>query len=118
MLRQFQSDEITYRIPKIVPGTYSVDDYGKYIDDLKAFDTKGNLLTVKKTDDNSWTIANAKTLEKITYLVNDSFDTENGKNFGENEIFSPAGTNIDAGKNLMLNTHCFVGYFTNYMSSL
>jgi hypothetical protein len=32
------------------------------------------------------------------------------------KIFSPAGSNIDAGKNIMLNTHCFVGYFTNFMS--
>jgi predicted metalloprotease with PDZ domain len=110
-------DEITYQIPKTVPGTYSEDNYGRYIDDLKAYDTKGNLLVVKKTDVNSWSIANAKTLDKITYLVNDSFDTETGKKkFGEDEIFSPAGSNIDAGKNVMLNTHCFVGYFTNYMS--
>lgn len=110
------TDEITYHIPKTVPGTYSEDNYGRYIDDLKAYDTKGNLLTVKKTDVNSWSIANAKTLDKITYLVNDSFDTETGKKFGGDEIFSPAGSNIDAGKNIMLNTHCFVGYFTNYMS--
>lgn len=111
-------DEITYHIPKTVPGTYSEDNYGRYIDDLKAYDTKGNLLTVKKTDANSWSIANAKTLDKVTYLVNDSFDTETGKKkFGEDEIFSPAGSNIDAGKNVMLNTHCFVGYFTNYMST-
>nr|WP_314897163.1 peptidase M61 [uncultured Flavobacterium sp.] len=110
------ADEITYHIPKTVPGTYSEDNYGRYIDDLKAYDTKGNLLAIKKTDANSWSIANAKTLDKITYLVNDSFDTETGKKFGDDEIFSPAGSNIDAGKNIMLNTHCFVGYFTNYMS--
>ena len=44
------SDEITYRIPKTVPGTYSEDNYGKYIENLKAYDKKGNLLTVKKTE--------------------------------------------------------------------
>ncbi|WP_291102864.1 MULTISPECIES: peptidase M61 [unclassified Flavobacterium] len=110
------TDEITYHFPKTVPGTYSEDNFGRYIDDLKAFDKKGNLLDVKKTDDNSWSIANAKTLDKITYLVNDTFDTETGKGFGNDDIFSPTGSNIDAGKNVMLNTHCFVGYFTNYMS--
>lgn len=111
------TDEISYHIPKTVPGTYSEDNYGRYIDDLKAYDKKGNLLNVKKTDSNSWSIANAKTLDKITYLVNDSFDTETGKKFGGDEIFSPAGSNIDAGKNIMLNTHCFVGYFTNQMAT-
>ena len=113
---KIHTDEITYHIPKIVPGTYSDDDYGKYIDDLKAFDKKGNLLEVKKTDVNSWSIANAKSLDKITYWVNDTFDTEKGSGFGGGDIFSPAGSNIDAGKNVMLNTHCFVGYFTNYMA--
>ncbi|MFV8339728.1 peptidase M61 [Flavobacterium sp. LB3P21] len=108
---KISTDEVTYSIPKIVPGTYSVDDYGKYIQDFKAFDSKGSVLAVTKTDDNTWNIKNAKTLVKITYLVNDTFDTEKGGGFGQNDIFSPAGTNIDAGKNFMLNMHGFAGYF-------
>lgn len=110
------TDTITFRLPKMVPGTYSNDNYGRYIDDLKAYDSRGNSLEVKKIDTNSWFIAKAKTLDKITYWVNDTFDTETGKTFGDEDIFSPAGSNIDAGKNIMLNTHCFVGYFTNFMS--
>lgn len=110
------TNEITYHIPKTVPGTYSEDNYGRYIDDLKAYDQKGSLLDVKKLDDNSWSISKATTLSKITYLVNDTFDTEKGTQFGQDDIFSPAGSNIDAGKNIMLNTHCFVGYFTNFMT--
>lgn len=113
---KIKTDEIIYYIPKTVPGTYSVDDYGKHIEDFKAFDKKGALLTVKKLDVNSWSISNAKTLDKFTYLVNDTFDVETGKGFGGGETFSPAGSNIDAGKNVMLNTHCFVGYFSNFMA--
>jgi len=113
---KIKTDEITYHIPKMVPGTYSQDNYGRYIDDLKAYDKKGNALNVNKKDTNSWSISNAKNLDKITYLVNDTYDIETGKGFGSDEIFSPAGSNIDAGKNVMLNTHCFVGYFTNYMT--
>ena len=104
-------DEVTYSIPKIVPGTYSVDNYGKYIEDFKAFDSKGSMLAVTKTDDNTWSIKNAKSVSKVTYLVNDTFDTEKGGGFGNTDIFSPAGTNIDAGKNFVLNMHGFVGYF-------
>jgi predicted metalloprotease with PDZ domain len=107
------ANEITYHIPKIIPGTYSVDDYGKMIDLFKAFDKKGKELIVTKTDDNSWTIKNAKTLAKITYWVNDTFDTESGGGFGKESIFSPAGTNINEGKNFMLNNHGFIGYFAN-----
>ncbi|MBW4360419.1 M61 family metallopeptidase [Flavobacterium taihuense] len=108
---KIKADVITYSLPKTVPGTYSVDDYGKYIADFKAYDSKGNLLTVSKTDDNTWSIKNAKSLIKITYLVNDTFDTEKGRGFGKDDVFSPAGTNIDANKNFMLNLHGFVGYF-------
>src|SRR5215216_3794606 len=47
------TEAIIYRIPKTVPGTYTEDNYGRYIEDLKAFDKKGNLLEVKKLDENS-----------------------------------------------------------------
>ena len=112
---KIKTDEVIYYIPKTVPGTYSEDNYGRYIEDVKAFDKKGNALSVKKLDVNSWSVSNAKMLDKITYLVNDTYDIETGKGFGSDEIFSPSGSNIDAGKNVMLNTHCFVGYFSNYM---
>ena len=105
------TNDIVFHIPKTVPGTYSADNYGKLIDDLKAFDKNGKELTTAKTDDNSWKISNAKSLTKITYWVNDTFDTESGKGFGKDDIFSPAGTNILEGQNFMVNNHGFVGYF-------
>lgn len=102
------TETTTYYIPKIVPGTYSDDNYGKFIEGIKAYDKNGKELQVIKADDNSWKISGAKSLAKITYMVNDTFDSESS---GTHEIFSPSGTNIDAGKNFMLNTHGFVGYF-------
>jgi len=111
LVPKIKTDRTTYFIPKTVPGTYSTDNYGQYIDNLKAFDAKGNTLPVSKYGDNSWEIESAQKLTKITYWVNDSFDIE-----GENHLFSPAGTNIEAGKNFMINTHGFVGYFAEYQS--
>lgn len=107
----FSSPEVTYQIPKTVPGTYSADNYGKYIEDFKAFDKNGKELTVTHTDENTWKISNAKSLTSVTYYVNDTYDTETGRGFGKEEVFSPAGTNILEGKNFMLNNHGFVGYF-------
>jgi len=114
---KIKTDETIYSLPKTVPGTYSEDDYGKYVADFKAYDAKGNLLTVTKSDDNTWSIKKANTLAKITYLVNDTFDTEKGRGFGKDDVFSPAGTNIDANKNFMLNLHGFVGYFQDKKES-
>ncbi|WP_294818994.1 PDZ domain-containing protein [uncultured Flavobacterium sp.] len=102
----FDSETATYFIPKIVPGTYSEDNYGKYIENFKAYDSKGKELSATKADDNSWKISGAKKLAKVTYLVNDTYDIE-----GTHDIFSPAGTNILAGENFVLNMHGFVGYF-------
>lgn len=107
----FTTETITFHIPKTVPGTYSEDNYGRFIEDVKAYDTKGNLLTISKKDENSWTISDAKKAAKITYLVNDTFDTETTGGIGGKDVFSPAGTNIAAGENFVLNTHGFVGYF-------
>lgn len=106
------TDKITYYIPKTVPGTYSEDHFGKYIEDLRATDSNGKPLVVEKTDKNSWTIVGAKKLGKITYLVNDTFDIES-----EHDVFSPVGSNISAGKNFMINTQAFVGYFKEFMET-
>jgi len=104
----FSAETTTYFIPKIVPGTYSEDNYGKFVENFKAYDKKGKELAVTKADDNSWKIAGAKSLAKVTYFVNDTYDIEGS---GTHEIFSPAGTNIAANENFMINTHGFVGYF-------
>ncbi|MEG9326703.1 peptidase M61 [Salinimicrobium catena] len=103
---EFTSDSTVFYIPKTVPGTYSTSNYGKYSEDLKAYDYKGRELEVIKRDENSWSIPNAKKLDKITYWTNDTFDVP-----GEGGIYSMAGTNILKGQNFLLNLHGFVGYF-------
>ncbi|GGH41637.1 peptidase M61 [Mangrovimonas yunxiaonensis] len=107
---RFTTQTATYRLPRVVQGTYSVSDFGKYIDNLKAFDYDGNELAVSKTDTNTWTIANATQLDYITYLANDTFDQEISGGIGGDAPFSPAGTNIEP-DNYVLNLHGFIGYF-------
>ncbi|GHA27707.1 peptidase M61 [Salinimicrobium marinum] len=105
---RFTTEQTIFYIPKTVPGTYSVSDYGKYAEDIKAYDYDGNELEVVKLSDNSWSISNAGNLDKVTYWVNDTFDVQ-----GEGGIYSMAGTNILEGENFLLNLHGFVGYFEN-----
>lgn len=107
---RFTVETVTYRLPKVVQGTYAVSDFGKYIDDFKAIDYNGNELPVTKTDVNTWTIKSAKKLDKITYLVNDTFDMEAEGGIGKEQPFSPSGTNIEP-TNYVLNLHGFIGYF-------
>ncbi len=103
---RFTTDTTTFNIPKTVPGTYSEDNYGKFTEGFKAIDYKGNELNFIKVDVNSYTIPNAQNLDKVMYLVNDSFDWDN-----EGGVYSMAGTNILKDENFLLNLHGFVGYF-------
>ncbi|WP_449554949.1 M61 family metallopeptidase [Hyunsoonleella ulvae] len=107
---RFTVETVTYRLPRVIQGTYSVSDFGKYIDDFKAIDNDGNEITVNKVDKNSWTITNAKSLDKITYYVNDTYDIETEGGIGGEQPFSPSGTNIED-ENYVLNLHGFIGYF-------
>jgi len=105
---KIDTDEITFRLPKTVPGTYSTDDYGRYLSDFKAFDSKGNQLTANKLDVNSYTIKDAKKLHKISYKIDDTWDSPEIKG---TKIFEPTGSDIVANKEYSINTHCFFGYF-------
>jgi predicted metalloprotease with PDZ domain len=99
--------QVSYRIPKIVPGTYEVYDFGRFVHDFKAYDKSGKELAVEHPDPNTWQMPEGKSVAKITYWVEDTYDTKIKDDF----VFEPAGTNIEEGKNFMLNTFGFFGYF-------
>ena len=104
---KIKDNEIVFYMPKIVPGTYAIADYGRMVSDFHAFDKKGNELEVERLDDNSWKISKARKLEKITYWVEDTYDSDKPGP----SIFQPAGTNIEDDKNFIVNTSGFFGYF-------
>ncbi len=47
---------------------------------------------------------------RIEYFVNDTWDASTASNY----IFQPGGTNIDEGKNVVINHHGFYGYLEGY----
>ncbi|SDI87225.1 M61 family metallopeptidase [Chryseobacterium jejuense] len=109
---KMKSGDIKFHFPKTVPGTYSVDDYGRFVEGIKFYDNKGKELAFTKVNDNSYSLKNAQNLSKISYLVNDSFDEEMNTS-KHKAVFSPSGTDIEAGKVYMINTHGFIGYIEN-----
>jgi len=104
--QKIKEETIVYQMPSIVPGTYVISDYGQFISDFKAYDYKGNELTVEKLDTNSWQINDAKKMDKVSYWVDDTFDAKKKHN-----VYVMAGTNIEEGKNFFLNLPGLVGYF-------
>jgi predicted metalloprotease with PDZ domain len=109
---KMKSGDVKFHFPKTVPGTYSIDDYGRFVEGIKFFDNKGKELTFTKVNDNTYSLKNAQNLTKVTYLVNDSFDDELDAS-KHKAVFSPSGTDIEQGKIYLVNTHGFVGYIDN-----
>lgn len=97
---------ITFFMPKIIPGTYRESDYGMFVSEVKAFDKKGRELPVNRLDQNSWQISKADKMKRLTYWVEDIFDTEK-----ENQVFMMSATNIEEGKNFVIHPPGFFGYF-------
>ena len=58
-----------------MPGTYSINNYGSYASNFKAFDKKGRALKVEKLDKNSWKISKARKLSRLSYQIDDTWDT-------------------------------------------
>jgi len=104
------SDKVSYRLPAMIPGTYKIYNFGRFISDFKAFDSDGNELPVTKGDVNTWEISDANKLYKITYKADDTFEDTTG-----NPIFEPAGTSIEEGKIFVFNNHGFFGYLDGYI---
>ncbi len=97
--------EVHYYFPKIIPGTYNISDFGKFIHEFKAFDEKGKELPVEKITENDYLIKKANKLHKITYLVEDTYDTTI-----PNNVYPMGGTNIEDGANFVIGTPGFFGY--------
>lgn len=104
---KFTSDTVVFSLPQMVPGTYEVYNFGRFVSGMIALDSVGNELPINKLGLSSWQIQHAKDLRTIRYKVEDTWDTELKEKF----VFEPAGSNFEAGKNFVLNAHCLYGYF-------
>lgn len=102
---KIQGATAVFAFPKIIPGTYAISDYGKFISNVKAFDKAGKPLPVTKQGEDQWKITGAANLAKITYTVEDIFDTKQKHN-----IYPMAATDFEEGKIFLLHTPGVFGY--------
>src|ERR1700741_3443710 len=69
----FSEQTVTYRLPTMVPGTYAIYNFGRFVKDFHAYAKDGHELEVKHNDLNSWTISEARKLSRISYKVRDTW---------------------------------------------
>lgn len=101
--------ETVLHFPAMVPGTYEVYNFGRFISNLTVTGKNGASIKIEKQNDDSYKLSPANQIQKITYDVEDTWDTK----IKEKVVFEPGGSNIEYNKNFMINTHCFYGYFEN-----
>jgi predicted metalloprotease with PDZ domain len=108
------SGQTTWQMPAIVPGTYKIYDFGRFISDWKAVSLDGRSLTVQKDAPNTWMVSSTERIS-VEYTVSQT------KGFGEEEdnasferegrsVFYPAGTIFKPREVFLLNTFAAMGY--------
>lgn len=102
---------IEFAFPAMVPGTYEVYDFGRFVTNFKALGKNGTAIKVEKVDVNTYRLSPANQVEKITYDVDDTWDKTDLPNTKDKVVFEPGGTNFEDGKNFSINTHSMFGYF-------
>jgi len=106
------SEKVLYKFPAMVPGTYKVYDFGRFISNFKAFDMEGNELSTESKDINTREISGADKLYKISYTVRETFgDTSLPM------VFEPVGTCIKKDTVFVFNNQGFFGYFDGYLEN-
>jgi predicted metalloprotease with PDZ domain len=106
-------NETIFMFPAMVPGTYEVYDFGRFVSNFKVEGKDGKQIKIEKIDINSYKLSPANAIKEISYDVEDTWDTE----IKDKVVFEPGGSNIEEGKNFSLNTHCFFGYFKNFINT-
>jgi predicted metalloprotease with PDZ domain len=114
---QLSNDSAEFLFPAMVPGTYEVYDFGRFVSNLTATGKNGVTIKVRKKNVNSYVLSPAAQIEKISYEVDDTFDKTDLPGTTEKVIFEPGGTNFEEGKNVSLNTHSMFGYFSGMLKN-
>lgn len=107
-------DKAIFHLPKIIPGTYAIYDFGQYASNMKAYNKAGKEIAIENKDVNSWEVADVKNLHKIVYQVEDTWDTELVAKFSDDYVFEPAGTNFEDKENFIFNINGICGYFDGF----
>jgi predicted metalloprotease with PDZ domain len=104
------ADTSHFCFPKIIPGIYDALDYGKFINDLEAYNNKGQALKISRVDSNCWKVSGAKSVASIRYKVDDGWENFDFKGI---RPYRSSESHFDRDV-VILNTNAVFGYFSQY----
>ncbi|MCC6461401.1 MAG: hypothetical protein IT260_13080 [Saprospiraceae bacterium] len=103
-----KSNDLRYCLPKMVPGIYGAMDFGQYVHDFQAFDSKNKPLPVQQENPNVWRIEQGKRVARISYSVDDTWD--NLADF-KSDFYRSAGSTYNPGEGFVINHNTLFGFF-------
>lgn len=109
--RGLTQDSIVFQFTATAPGTYEVEDVGRFVGGFEAYDGAGQLLPVYRRSTNQYVIHNARQLAVLRYRVEDSYDTA----IREDRVGPMSGSNLEA-DNALINGQMVFGYIQGYQS--
>jgi len=99
-----KKERLIFQMPAWAPGTYAEIHFGKFVKNMKAKDTDGKELNVRKVNDDSWEIPDAENIGELSYTVQNSY----------NEAEAPYYALAQVNKELVyVNGPAVYGYFNN-----
>lgn len=111
-IKHFDRDTAVFQFAVTAPGTYSILDAGRFIGNFRAYDAAGKGLPIYRVDVNQFRIFRARSLARITYRVDDTFDSP----IQDNPVEPMSGTNIER-DNALVNGQMVFGYFQGHQSN-
>lgn len=111
-IKGFSSDTAVFQFASTAPGTYQVMDVGRFAGSFRAFSSTGVLLPVYRISTNQYLIRNAQTLSRITYQIEDTYDTQ----ITEHPVYPMSGSNLE-NDNALLNGQMLFGFVRGYQSN-
>ncbi len=110
-LPEMDTNQYIFQLPRVMPGSYSYKNFGRFIDRFKAYDSNGKKLRTKYNKElNQYIFKKEIAPHQIQYQVEDTWDHSDEDLF----IFQPGGLFFRPGEVFMLNAVGFSGYFRGY----
>jgi predicted metalloprotease with PDZ domain len=108
---KLSADNNIFQFAATAPGTYQTMDIGRFVSDFKAYDNSGNEIATKNSSTNQWTISDPAAVKKITYKIDDIWDTP----VTTHQLYPMCSSTI-SDDFVMMNGQTVFGYFSGMQS--
>ena len=111
-IKGFSTDSAVFQFAATAPGTYEIMDVGRFEAGFKAYNASGVSLPVYRISTNQYVIKNAQTLSRITYQIEDSYDSK----VEGHPIYPMCGSTIES-DNALINGQMVFGYIQGFQTN-